>query len=514
MKYIVLNLIMSLFIVCMINILLYNNAEEDSVSAGQEITEDSNHKVDDNDTIKDNIGIKDPDALKDDVPKGDIQNTGFADKLRDIRVVLKSDKGTYYHDEVIVTAENGLRITATGSISEFLGKSTVSIRDFHLDNGESITIEPSGNNERITVNTIKRTNGNPAYEGRLIVTKYDKGYVVVNALPLENYLYYVVPSEMPSYYNREALKAQAVCARTYALRYIINPGLPEFNADVDDSVSYQVYNHIDKEINTVNAVDETKGKVLVYGNDLIEAYFYSTSCGTGTKESIWSPEAISKLPYLGYGRYNPLNTQIDYSEEEKFSSFISTDDPMDYDYGMLYYRWHINQTATGTEILKKLQKRYDEARHTIFSIINGEKKSERPDELGDIQDIKVIKRDSGGAIHALQIIGSKKTYELVTGNTIRYCLAFDNTKAIRFDGSVADSSYMLPSTFFTIKNISCTNNTISYSLLGGGLGHGVGMSQNAANKMAGNGMTYEEIVKLFYVGTNIFEVKYEDSKSY
>lgn len=505
MKYIVLNLIMSLFIVCMINILLYNNAEEDSVSAGQEFTQETNHKDDANDAIKDNTEIKGPDPVKEDE-----HNISWQDKLRDIRVLLKSDKGGYYHDEVVVTAGNGLRITAAGSISEFLGKCTVSIRDFNLNTGESITLEPSGNNERITVNTINRTHGNPAYEGRITVTKYDKGYVVVNALPLENYLYYVVPSEMPSYYNREALKAQAVCARTYALRYIINPGLPEFNADVDDSVSYQVYNHIDKEINTVSAVDETNGKVLVYGNDLIEAYFYSTSCGTGTKESIWSHEAISKLPYLGYGRYNPLNTQIDYSEEDKFSSFISTDDPMDYDYGMLYYRWHINQTVTGTEILKKLQKRYDEAKNTIYNVVNGVKKSERPDELGDIQDIKVVKRDCGGAIHALQIIGSKKTYELVTGNTIRYCLAFDNTKVVRNDGSEADSSYMLPSTFFAIKYITCGNNTITYSLFGGGLGHGVGMSQNAANKMAGNGMTYEDILKLFYSGTNIIEVKYED----
>ncbi len=105
---------------------------------------------------------------------------------------------------------------------------------------------------------------------------------MVNELLLEEYLYAVVPSEMPASYPLEALKAQAVCARTYAYARILHAGLPEYGAHVDDSTSYQVYNNILENAQTTKAVRETKGELLYYGEELADTYYYSTSCGYGT----------------------------------------------------------------------------------------------------------------------------------------------------------------------------------------------------------------------------------------
>ena len=98
---------------------------------------------------------------------------------------------------------------------------------------------------------------------------------MINELLLEEYLYAVVPSEMPASYPLEALKAQAVCARTYAYARILHAGLPEYGAHVDDSTAFQVYNNILENAQTTKAVRETKGELLWYGQELADTYYYS-----------------------------------------------------------------------------------------------------------------------------------------------------------------------------------------------------------------------------------------------
>ena len=80
---------------------------------------------------------------------------------------------------------------------------------------------------------------------------------MINELYLEDYLKKVVPSEMPASYEKEALKTQAVCARTYAYRQIQGNTYGAYGADVDDSTSFQVYNNTQTNERTDQAVDET-----------------------------------------------------------------------------------------------------------------------------------------------------------------------------------------------------------------------------------------------------------------
>jgi stage II sporulation protein D len=148
-----------------------------------------------------------------------------------------------------------------------------------------------------------------AYRGELRVT-VDKGRLrAVNALGLEAYLYGVVPSEMPHYWPLEALKAQAVAARSYALATRRGGDF-----DVYPDVRSQVYRGIPEEETPTNqAIDETAGLVVTYAGQVAYTYFFSTSGGrTATVTDVWP--SSKPIPYL-----------------------VSVDDP--YDSVSPYHRW-------------------------------------------------------------------------------------------------------------------------------------------------------------------------------
>lgn len=123
------------------------------------------------------------------------------------------------------------------------------------------------------------------YRGRLLLFLNDRGTLnLINELPLEQYLRGVVPKELgPELYPRlEALKAQTVAARTYALRHLGEFGTEGF--DLCSGVRCQVYGGADAEHPLSDrAIEETAGEVLLWGDELIEAY-YSATCGGHTED--------------------------------------------------------------------------------------------------------------------------------------------------------------------------------------------------------------------------------------
>lgn len=106
-----------------------------------------------------------------------------------------------------------------------------------------IVLSPAEDGGKISLLSVNRSQGTPAYRGSMEIRKTGQGFVVINELPVEEYLYGVVPSEMPVSYPMEALKAQAICARTYVYAHLESPGYGEYGAHVDDSTGYQVYNN-------------------------------------------------------------------------------------------------------------------------------------------------------------------------------------------------------------------------------------------------------------------------------
>ncbi len=141
------------------------------------------------------------------------------------------------------------------------------------------------------------------------VSVYKTNAKEIETLPLEEYVKGVVAAEMPAHFEIEALKAQALTARTYIIKMLLNPAdmnLPE-GADVTDAVIHQVYKN-DQDLKKVwgkdydwkikkitQAVKETEGKIIIYDGKPIDALFFSTSNGfTQNSEDYWS----SSFPYL------------------------------------------------------------------------------------------------------------------------------------------------------------------------------------------------------------------------
>ena len=161
-----------------------------------------------------------------------------------------------------------------------------------------IVLSPAEDGGKISLLSVNRSQGTPAYRGSMEIRKTGQGFVVINELPVEEYLYGVVPSEMPVSYPMEALKAQAICARTYVYAHLESPGYGEYGAHVDDSTGYQVYNNTAEKEEAMQAVQETKGEVVRLNGELVDTYYYSTSCGFGADERVWNPGEEKKVSYL------------------------------------------------------------------------------------------------------------------------------------------------------------------------------------------------------------------------
>ena len=125
----------------------------------------------------------------------------------------------------------------------------------------------------------------------------EEGIVAVNELPLESYLRAVVPSEMPSGYEKEGAEGSGgPVPGTYAWIHMQEHGLEEYGADVDDSVNYQVYQNIPPQESTTEAVQETNGQILCQNGEPVETIlFFSTSAGVTSTDEIWGADAARFL---------------------------------------------------------------------------------------------------------------------------------------------------------------------------------------------------------------------------
>ena len=208
---------------------------------------------------------------------------------KDIRVILNnSDYSSLYHEKVIITAnEKYVMEHSVDGATEYEKASEVELSSENLSVGEKAVF--SCEQGKLGVLSIKRNGEEPYYRGQIIVTATDKGLTIINELSMENYLYGVVPSEMPASYPNEALKAQAICARSFAYRQMAGSGYSAYGAHVDDSTNCQVYNSQGENEAVIKAVDETSGRVLMTNGEVVKTYYYSTSCGSGASAAeVWS----------------------------------------------------------------------------------------------------------------------------------------------------------------------------------------------------------------------------------
>lgn len=268
----------------------------------------------------------------------------------------------------------------------------------------------------------------------------------IEELNIDEYLYGVVSSEMPASYEIEALKAQAVVARTYTIYQIIHNSGKHENADICDNYAccqawiskedrLAKWDAQEAESNwnkIVEAVDSTEGKVVTYGGEPINAFFHANSGGvTESSLNIWGG---IDYPYL---------KSVETAGEEGYTQYES------------------QVVLTQQELLSKIQNKYEDC--TIdFSA---------PD------CIQILEYTTSGRVKTIKF-GNKE-----------------------IAGTEARSLLGLKSTNFTF---SINGENITFSVIG--YGHGVGMSQTGADSLAKAGSNYEAIIKHFYTDVEIIEV--------
>ena len=373
-----------------------------------------------------------------------------------IRVLLMTDGfESYYHQKITLQFQGDYelqgkdrRTVKGGEVLEL----TPGSKEFQEG---SLSLSPTGEENRIIVTSLSRGQGNPAYRGKLTVYEDENGLRMVNELPLEQYLYAVVPSEMPASYSEEALKAQAVCARTYACVQMEGSSLENLGAQVDDSVSYQVYQNSGEAEAASRAVDETKGEILLNHGQPINAYYFSTSHGRTSTDEVW--EASVPSAYL-------QSVECSYDAQEP------------------WYAWEVTVSAqTMLENARKLDS-----------------------QVQTIQMPQILETGEGGAVLTLQYATDQGEKELHSEYDIRSLLAPRGAAITRQDGSEVQGGTLLPSAYFTLEEQTDeAGNFTGCRIRGGGYGHGVGMSQNGAKGMAESGKNYQEILTYFYKDVEI-----------
>jgi len=322
------------------------------------------------------------------------------------------------------------------------------------------------------------------YRGSIIMQSLPESNItLINELPFDQYLYSVVPSEMPSTWNMEALKAQAVAARNYAL---VTMGRHNaYGFDLCSTEHCQAYNGLGQEnSSTTEAVNATKGKIITYNGKLISAYFHSSSGGhTEDSENVWG-------------------TRIDY--------------------------------IRGVDDAYSLESPYDNWTFSIDKAAIHEKFTQSDINLGEITDIRILETSRYGRVTKLEVKGTKET-RVFEKEKIRSVIGTRSLKSIWYTlktdadifvkGSLmgvsqlgkASNMYIIsasgktkvdnPANKVNIKGINSIKayNIIpgTYTFDGKGYGHGLGMSQYGAKGMAEAGNNYKQILEYYYPGAKV-----------
>lgn len=420
---------------------------------------------------------------------------------KQIRVLLKSTGySSSTHNIVTLTSTNKFTISYGKKTKTYPAKKIVSIKAssklFKKSSVVTIQAEEKGT---IKLTSIKRSQGNPSYRGAIVLRKSGSNLSVVNELPLEEYLYSVVSSEMSTSSSAEALKAQAITARSYAYSHLGNGNYKKYKADFDDSSTFQVYNNIAETRSTRKAVNETKHKVLKDGNKIVSTYYFSTSFGQTTIPSeIWG--SVSADKYYKSILQQKGASQKNLSTESAFKSFINSTTTT-FDSKSDWYRWHVTMTKKAFQkyINGKLASWYASyPSYVKTKQKNGSYKSQKISSIGKLKNVTIVERKKSGVACVLQIKGSKNTVRIYGGERLRYILSPGLNPIVKKNGGNVSNMSSLPSSFFYVKK-----GKKNYTIYGGGYGHGVGMSQCGANQMGREGYNYVKILHHYFKNIQI-----------
>ncbi|BAU27024.1 SpoIID/LytB domain protein [Aneurinibacillus soli] len=360
------------------------------------------------------------------------------------------------------------------------------------ESSTSIIVEPTQPNTEQAVVQLKGKKSTYGYRDAMEFSLSTKGVLQtiasINNIDMEDYLRGVVPREMSSSWEREALKAQAVAARTYAMRQM------KANPLINDTVKYQAYEGANIEgANSNAAVAETAGQVLMHDGKLIDA-LYSASNGGYTEgpENVWNG---SPIPYLT-------------AKPDPYDSTISP-----------HKSWQV--TLKAADIQSKI-KSMKPATGTITGV------TAQTDESGRVVDLAI--QGDKGVVHLKKdatrtVLGLKSmrySVQMNGGNQAGGTSVAQSLMTIDGNGTIANPNAVMVTSGNATKQVTgpiyvqsasgvkeavtTTNSSASQpgtpltsvTFTGSGWGHGVGMSQWGAKQMAKEGMTYQDILDFYY----------------
>ncbi len=341
-----------------------------------------------------------------------------------------------------------------------------------------VKIMPENKKTGTVIIESQRSNSNPyfrysdrQYRGYIEISLWSKGLSLINVVPLEIYLLGVVPAEMEPKWPFEALKAQAVLARTQAVIRAQSGPHKKQGYHICDTEHCQVYRGINIENNNSNnAVVDTEGVILTYRGRPAYCFYHSNSGGyiQASKEvNGWGdvPYLVSKADFI----------KGDFLSPWEFNLWMKENPPSYSNYpGVVKgseYRW--------MKIIKKKDLEY---------------KLNRDYKIGELIDIIPLKRSRAGNVNSIKIVGSKRSVIIEKEHLIRNAFGFSSLKSTLF---------MLEINRFKNRKIR------NFWFYGGGWGHGIGMSQSGAAGMAGKyGNNFKEILEFYFPGTKIKKMRY------
>ena len=423
----------------------------------------------------------------------------FATEYKDtVRVGIADNKfENLYYSTIIVGATSDYVVYDKSDMQTLATLSADKMLKVNFENGKlalySDELTKSGIKNSIGIKTtgllkvkdLKRAGKQALYHGEFEIAMANNGHSgfnLINVIALEEYLKGVVPNEMPVGFGLEALKAQTVAARNYTLR----PRTVIYhNFDVCDSVQSQVYFGADTEQSLSNrAIEDTKGLFALHDGNLILALYSSTSGGcTENYENVfllpsWETKIVEPISYL----VGKPDKKVDLSTDEALEKFYS-DFSDSYDTASRFYRWQVEWDKAELEAVLKKTLAKNAKSGFISPLFN-------QNDLGNLKDIKILSRGVSGKVISLEIQTDKGCYVVKKELVLR--------KIFQKNGKMLNSANII------VKNsYDESGNLTNIKFIGGGFGHGVGMSQYGAGHMASDGKKFDDILQHYYTGIAI-----------
>jgi stage II sporulation protein D len=317
--------------------------------------------------------------------------------------------------------------------------------------------------------------GGNVYSDTLLIASDGQSLYVINVLPLEEYLKSVVPREIGR--NRksdetEAVRAQAIIARTYALAKMRLPLTRLF--DVYDDTRDQVFGGLNgRDAVASSAVEQTAGLVLTYGNSLAECYFHST-CGGRSEASSMVWQRPQSKPYLTGVVDRAIGPRGGFHGDGDYCRISPS------------YRW--TEEYSREELESILRTFLPSANEAILP-------SDVPDAQWHLLDLKILRRGASGRVTMLKV---------VMGNRLQQRSYYLHGDKIRYGLRRSGGEQPLRSTLFDISLERNAARWIEHVRIdGGGNGHGVGLCQWGAIGMARAGRNAAEILAAYFPGTSV-----------